>query len=108
MIQYEMEAARFPPLFLIFICRASQLGSLRDKSPLPKSPRRHKIRECSGLHTHTDEVTGSKIPSQPLSAWVVNLSYSVWRLPTDLMRKLEQFMFNVNEIGKCSEGHSPK
>ena len=27
---------------------------------------------------------------------------------TDLMRKLEQFLFNVNEIGECSGGHSPK
>lgn len=36
---------RFPLLFLIFICRDSQLGSLLDRSPLPKNPRLHKIDE---------------------------------------------------------------
>lgn len=58
------ENIRFPPLARRFVCRASQLGSLRERSPFPKNPRRHKINECSGFATQTERVVGSKTPSQ--------------------------------------------
>ena len=55
---------RFPADFRRFNWRASQLGSLLDKSPFPKKPLLHKIIECSMLVIHTERVIGSKMPSQ--------------------------------------------
>lgn len=49
---------------MAFICLACHEGSLRERSPLPKKPRLHKIVESLVLVTHTERVAGSKTPSQ--------------------------------------------
>lgn len=41
-----------------------QLGSLRERSPLPKKPRRQRIKTSSDLVTQIERVYGSNTPSQ--------------------------------------------
>jgi hypothetical protein len=50
--------------FLALICLESHVGSLLDRSPLPKKPLRHSIAESLEFVTQTERVRGSNIPSQ--------------------------------------------
>ena len=59
-----MGCAHFPAAFRALICRASQEGSLLERSPLPKKPLRQRMAESRSLVTHTERVAGSNMPSQ--------------------------------------------
>jgi hypothetical protein len=45
-------------------CRACQLGSLRERLPLPKKPRRQSASTSRASETQTERVAGSKTPVQ--------------------------------------------
>lgn len=59
-----MGYALCPLVFLLLSCLANQLGSLRERFPLPKKPRCQRMLESFLLVIHTDLVAGSKMPSQ--------------------------------------------
>lgn len=62
-----MQNSRLAPAvraFRAFSWRANQLGSLRERFPLPKKPLRQSSVESLELVIHTEHVAGSKSPSQ--------------------------------------------
>jgi hypothetical protein len=48
-----------PFIFLAFICLANQLGSLLDRLPFPKNPRRHSVVASPEFETQAERVIGS-------------------------------------------------